>query len=794
MRNIKKLAAIFMLVSFIFGTALPAMAGNGTVINSYNGTISQKTGTDAGDYSTAMGYQTNAIGNYSTAMGYQTNAIDASSTAMGYQTTASGLHSTAMGGNTTAGGESSTAMGIETTASGYASTAMGWLTTASIDASTALGFHTTASGRASVAMGDWTTASGPIALATGTHTCATGAVSVAMGDHATASGTISVAMGKETIASGERSTAMGGNTQAIGIVSTAMGNYTIAEGEASVAMGNHTYALGDGSTAMGTRTTASGQTSTAMGDGTTASGDYSTTMGFRTEAVGDASTAMGSYTDAKGNYSMSTGYKSLANGAASFAGGGLIEEAGSSTFKVGGGKAYGDGSFAFGAGTVAGDASGKGKGSVAMGTFAQAVSDNTFALGWATPFKDEDTAMSYMVSGLKDVVLSKDKHPDLYATWEGLLSTLPSGTIPGIASVDDLANITTEQAEILAAVCKQYVLHDPTMSNAELLSEAVGEYLPAISGTTASGENAIAMGASKKPQGVVASGANSIAFGTDARATHDNSVALGNNAITKAAQNVTGATIGTKTYNFTGGTTAEGVVSVGDTGHLKQIVNVANGAIESGSTDAVNGGQIFDIISNLPGGGGGEDANAVHYDGADKSTIALAGVNGTKISNLKAGEVSPMSTDAVNGAQLYARDLAISANTQEIREVGAISAALAGLHFAEPSGEEGDKLVGAVAYGGYRGANAEAIGLAYKPNPNMMLSASTSISNGNDSQNAYNVGFSLKFGKGETAKTKAELQKQVKYVSDENKELKSEIENLKKENAEIKEMLKKLIK
>ena len=133
-----------------------------------------------------------------------------------------------------------------------------------------------------------------------------------------------------------------------------------------------------------------------------------------------------------------------------------------------------------------------------------------------------------------------------------------------------------------------------------------------------------------------------------------------------------------------------------------------------------------------------------------------------------------------------------------MREVGAISAALAGLHFAEPSGEAGDKLVGAVAYGGYRGSNAEAIGLAYKPSPNMMLSASTSISNGNDSQNAYNVGFSLKFGKGETAKTKAELQKQVKYLNDKNSALEStvaqqgtEIQTLKNELEELKKLIKK---
>ncbi|MBQ0055852.1 MAG: YadA-like family protein [Synergistaceae bacterium] len=326
---------------------------------------------------------------------------------------------------------------------------------------------------------------------------------------------------------------------------------------------------------------------------------------------------------------------------------------------------------------------------------------------------------------------------------------------------------------------------------------------------------AFGKGAVAGVEGQAADYAGTIAFGSGAQATHANSVALGNNAVTKDAANISSATIGTKTYNFTGGSAAEGVVSVGDEGHLKQIVNVANGAIESGSTDAVNGGQIFDIISNLPSGGGGEDANAVHYN-ADKSKIELLGSNGTTISNVKAAELAEGGTSAATTGQLYKTNQAIAAesmraqaverhlqneinaNTQEIREVGAISAALAGLHFAEPSGEAGDKLVGAVAYGGYRGSNAEAIGLAYKPSPNMMLSASTSISNGNDSQNAYNVGFSLKFGKGETAKTKAELQKQVKYLNDKNSVLEStvaqqgtEIQTLKNELEELKKLIKK---
>ena len=146
---------------------------------------------------------------------------------------------------------------------------------------------------------------------------------------------------------------------------------------------------------------------------------------------------------------------------------------------------------------------------------------------------------------------------------------------------------------------------------------------------------------------------------------------------------------------------------------------------------------------------------------------------------------------AAGGDPMLRHDL--NAVTGEVREVGAISAALAGLHFAEPSGEEGDKLVGAVAYGGYRGANAEAIGLAYKPSPNLMLSASTSISNGNDSQNAYNVGFSLKFGKGETAKTRAELQKQVKYLNERNQAQDEKIAAQDAENAALKSLVNELL-
>ncbi|MBQ0055539.1 MAG: YadA-like family protein [Synergistaceae bacterium] len=778
--------------------------------------VKNASNTADGNYSTSMGYATQSSGNYSTSMGYVTQSRGNYSTSMGSYTIASGDYSTAMGAGTIASGERTTAMGTGTRAIGNYSTAMGWSTSASGDYSTAMGDGTSASGDGSTAMGAGTTASGNASTAMGDSTTPSGRnYTTAMGYLTTATGSASTAMGWDTNASGDNSTSMGYFTNASGFASTAMGYRTNASGDVSTAMGWDTTASGWASTAMGWSTNASGTASTAMGDGTNASGTASTAMGDGTNASGFASTAMGYLTTASGGDSVSMGYASNAVGYGSFAGGGYSH---STSDYAAGGTAYGKSSFAFGIGAVAGV---------------------------------ENQASTY---------------------------------------------------------------------------------------------------------------AGTIALGNNAQAVHKNSVALGNNAVTRAVGDpITSATIGTTTYNFTGGSTAEGVVSIGGTGHLKQLINVANGAVACGSTDAVNGGQLYDIISQLPAGGGdwtakvrttdlavnssnplefvagdgielsadstsgnkitikatgggtdefvvrydkdavsGEKLNSVtlkdkdggttsqvalknvaggvadtdavnvaqlkevkndvanlgsevttlgetvntgwnakvgdttinvspaskdltfkganenvvikadaatntitidakgstdvaaaHYDtGTEQKVMTLAGEGGTTIKNVAAGVEN---TDAVNVGQLNSLaaatnqaigDLAASTNNAlgsmqneinsvsgEVREVGAISAALAGLHYAEPSGEEGDRFAGAVAYGGYRGESAAAVGVAFKPNPNFMLSASTSVGN---SQNAYNAGISYKFGKGNTAVTRAALQKQVKYVNEQNTALKAE--------------------
>ena len=82
--------------------------------------------------------------------------------------------------------------------------------------------------------------------------------------------------------------------------------------------------------------------------------------------------------------------------------------------------------------------------------------------------------------------------------------------------------------------------------------------------------------------------------------------------------------------------------------------NVAAGEIAEGSTDAVNGGQIYDILQDLP-----SVTNAVTYDNDSHTSVTLnAGGTSVQIHNVANGTAP---TDAVNVRQLDAsRDSAVS--------------------------------------------------------------------------------------------------------------------------------------
>lgn len=107
-----------------------------------------------------------------------------------------------------------------------------------------------------------------------------------------------------------------------------------------------------------------------------------------------------------------------------------------------------------------------------------------------------------------------------------------------------------------------------------------------------SGSTSSGAGAVAMGQGAGATMAGSLALGQGAQATTANSVALGANATTADAVATAGGTINGKAYTFAGAAPV-GVVSVGSAGAERQVTNVAAGQLSATSTDAVNGSQLY---------------------------------------------------------------------------------------------------------------------------------------------------------------------------------------------------------
>ncbi|HEY8603761.1 YadA family autotransporter adhesin [Tsuneonella suprasediminis] len=152
-----------------------------------------------------------------------------------------------------------------------------------------------------------------------------------------------------------------------------------------------------------------------------------------------------------------------------------------------------------------------------------------------------------------------------------------------------------------------------------------------------------------------ATGANgAIAIGTNSNATVANSIALGNGSLADR-----GALTGYSAFGLTGTNNSVGSVSVGASGSLRQITNVAAG---TQATDAATVGQVQGAVAALQTALG----NGVQYDTGAQTSVTLAGAGGTTISNVADGELSAGSGEAVNGSQLFATNQQVAANTTAI--------------------------------------------------------------------------------------------------------------------------------
>ena len=225
--------------------------------------------------------------------------------------------------------------------------------------------------------------------------------------------------------------------------------------------------------------------------------------------------------------------------------------------------------------------------------------------------------------------------------------------------------------------------------------------------------DSIALGRSARAHGT----GKAMALGAEANASHANSVALGANSATSAANQI----------------------SVGNSTLQRKIVNLADGAVTTSSTEAVNGRQLNSVkdradsafttadnarttantaltranqaITNTRLVTQTSPSSAIRVGIDNTGTVVdVSNRNGTarRIQNVANGAVSAGSTDAVTGQQLYATNQTVSTATTTanaakasadaaVARISAAAVALGQAAVAEGSGSTASAAMGSAA-------------------------------------------------------------------------------------------------
>ncbi|MFZ7973515.1 YadA-like family protein [Fusobacterium watanabei] len=130
----------------------------------------------------------------------------------------------------------------------------------------------------------------------------------------------------------------------------------------------------------------------------------------------------------------------------------------------------------------------------------------------------------------------------------------------------------------------------------------------------------------------------------------------------------------------------------------------------------------------------------------------------------------------------------------EVRDVGSLSAALAGLHPMQYDPKAPAQVMAALGH--YKDRQAVAVGASYYFNDRFMMSTGIALSGEKKTKTMANIGFTLKLGKGSgvtyNETPQYVVQNEVKRLTVENQELKTEINSLNTRNKEQDEKIKNL--
>jgi autotransporter adhesin len=227
------------------------------------------------------------------------------------------------------------------------------------------------------------------------------------------------------------------------------------------------------------------------------------------------------------------------------------------------------------------------------------------------------------------------------------IHNVAAGTAP-----TDAVNVSQLDATVAASATHYYSVNDNGTQQGNYANNGASGVNAIAAGpnATASAASGVALGS-----GATSSNTSAVAIGSNAKATAANSVALGPNATTTANLALAAYNPGTGTLS---GTAPVGEVSVGSSGAERRITNVAAGAAP---TDAVNVSQLQSVESQVTQ----TQNNSLQWDptangGTGAYSADHGGTGPNVITNVAPGALSPTSTDAVNGSQLYTTNQNVS--------------------------------------------------------------------------------------------------------------------------------------
>ena len=474
--------------------------------------------------------------------------------------------------------------------------------------SLAFGYDTHSSGDRSISIGQYAESAGNRTIAFGSGSKAIGDYSLALGGTTYTGGDYSIAVGRDSRVEDDAdyASSFGYGAKAGGVYSMAFGFETKANAVDSLAMGRLATASAANAIAIGAEAEAA-ENAMAIGNNAKAKGTNSMAMGFGSHADKVNTIALGNGSQALADNAIAIGQGNKADGVDAIALGNGSQSRGLNTIALGtASNATGDKSLALGSDTTA-----NGINSVALGAGSTADLDNTVSV--------DNSSLKRKIVNVKNGAIKSDSYDAINGSQLYAISDSVAQRLGGGSSVDVDDGTVTAPTYNLKNGSKKNVGAALTVLDENTLQwdQIKGKY-SAAHGTSSPTASVI----TDVADGTISASSKDAVNGSQLQATNDDVEANTTNIATNTSN------IATNTANIATNTT-----------------NITN---------------LTDSVGDL-------QADALLWNETKKAFSAAHGQDTTsKITNVKDGDLTAGSTDAVNGSQLKTTNDAVATNTTNI--------------------------------------------------------------------------------------------------------------------------------